>query len=229
MKDILINGEWYRANTVFKVATQVWIWVAVFAGPVYLWIYRSLISRAARIAAAVFLVAYLGVGAVYPAIAIDQAFTGSSIFFGIDHGLDWWKTKYPNDYAAYQYLKNIRDSFPHAERLKRIVEGEGESYTDVSRFSVFLGWPTIVGWPVHEWTWRGSYDVVGKRREEVREIYIGIDQKRTRELLDRYEINYIILGAVERDRYGTAIQEKKLRSLGAVVFEQGNTAVINIR
>ncbi len=228
MKDILINGEWYRANTVFKVATQVWIWVAVFAGPVYLWFYRSLTNHIARVATAAFLFVYLGVGAVYPVIAIEQAFTGSGTFFGVDHGLDWWRNKFPNDFAAYEYLKGVRDSLPQAERLKNIVEGEGESYTDVSRFSVFLGWPTIVGWPVHEWTWRGSYDVVGKRREEVRDLYVGTDVQRSRELLQRYKIDYIILGAVERDRYGKAIQEQKLRSLGKVVFEQGGTVVISV-
>lgn len=229
MKDILVNGEWYRANTVFKVSTQIWIWVAALAGPVYLWFYRSLASRVARTAAAVFLVIYLGIGAVYPVIAVEQAFLGGRTFVGVDRGLDWWKAKYPNDYAAYQYLKDVRDSLPRAERLKRIVEAEGESYTDISRFSVFLGWPTIVGWPVHEWTWRGSYDVVSKRREEVRELYTGVDLKRTSEILERYKINYIILGAVERDRYGSAIQEKKLRSLGTLVFEQGTTVIISVR
>lgn len=229
MKDILVSGEWYRANTVFKVSTQVWIWVAVCAGPIYLWLYRSLSSRIARIITTISLVVYLGIGAVYPVIAVEQAFTGSHAFIGIDHGLDWWKAKYPNDYAAYEYLKGVRDELPQSERLRRIVEGEGESYTDASRFSVFLGWPTIVGWPVHEWTWRGSYDVVGKRREEVREIYTGIDREHSREILKSYRVNYIILGAVERDRYGSAIQEKKLRALGTVVFEQGTTVVISVR
>ncbi len=229
MKDILISGEWYRANTVFKVSTQVWIWVAACAGPVYLWLYRSLESRIARIATTISLVVYLGIGAVYPVIAIEQAFVGSHTFIGIDHGLDWWKNKYPNDFAAYEYLKGVRDELPQSQRIKHIVEGEGESYTDASRFSVFLGWPTIVGWPVHEWTWRGSYDVVGKRREEVRGIYTGIDREQTRGLLKNYGIDYIILGAVERDRYGSAIQEKKLRALGTVVFEQGTTVVIKVR
>lgn len=228
MKDILISGEWYRANTVFKISTQVWIWVAALAGPVYLWFYRSLTSRIARIATAIFLIVYFGIGAVYPVIAVEQAFTGSQKFIGIHHGLGWWKNKYPDDYAAYQYLKAVRDALPHGERLKYIVEGEGESYTDISRFSVFLGWPTIIGWPVHEWTWRGSYDVVGKRREEVREIYTGADPQRTRELLDHYKISYIILGAVERDRYGSTIQEKKIRSLGTVVFEQGTTIIVSV-
>lgn len=229
MKDILINGEWYRANTVFKVSTQVWIWVSVFAGPVYLWLYRSLINRTAKVMTAVLLIIYLGIGAVYPVIAIQQAFLGSGIFIGIDHGLDWWKSKYPDDYAAYQYLESVKESLPLRARLKHIVEAEGESYTDVSRFSVFLGWPTIVGWPVHEWTWRGSYDVIGKRREEVRSVYTGTDVEQTRALLAEYKVDYIILGAVERARYGAAIQEAKLRSLGTVVFEQGTTVIIKVR
>ena len=65
--------------------------IFVHAGPVYLWLYRSLESRIARIATTISLVVYLGIGAVYPVIAIEQAFVGSHTFIGIDHGLDWWK------------------------------------------------------------------------------------------------------------------------------------------
>ena len=70
------------------------------------------------------LVVYLGIGAVYPVIAIEQAFVGSHTFIGIDHGLDWWKNKYPNDFAAYEYLKGVRDELPQSQRIKHIVEGE---------------------------------------------------------------------------------------------------------
>lgn len=228
MKDILISGEWYRANTVFKVATQVWIWIAVFSGPVFLWFYHTLRHRVTKIVSIFLLITYLAIGAVYPTIAITQAFVGSHTFIGVDHGLDWWKNKYPDDYAGFHYLKGVRDALPLGERLQHIVEAEGDSYTDVSRFSVFLGWPAIVGWPVHEWTWRGSYDAVGKRRDEVREIYTGTDSKRAQEILQKYAVRYIILGAVERNRYGASIQEKKLRALGSVVFQQGSTFIIHV-
>lgn len=229
MKDILINGEWYRANTVFKLSTQVWIWVASLSGPIFLWSYRLSVHRASRIALAACFALYLIIGAVYPVIAVEQAFTGGRTFVGVGRGLDWWQRLYPDDYAAYLYLKSVRDALPQSERLQRIVEAEGDSYTDVSRFSVFLGWPTIVGWPVHEWTWRGSYDIVGKRRDEVREIYTGTDPVRARQLLTQYDVHYIILGAVERDRYGDAIQEHKLRSVGTVIFEQGDALIIRVR
>jgi len=52
-----------------------------------------------------------------------------------------------------------------------IVEAQGDSYTDYARISANTGLPTILGWTVHEWLWRGDYSVPAARIDDVRAIY----------------------------------------------------------
>jgi len=51
------------------------------------------------------------------------------------------------------------------------LEAQGDSYTDYERISAFTGLPTVAGWWVHQWLWRGSADVVGKRIPDIQTIY----------------------------------------------------------
>jgi uncharacterized membrane protein len=228
MKDILLEGEWFRANTVFKVTTQVWIWISLFLGPVFVWIYTSLRKKHTKAILIFILLLYLSIGAIYPVIASNQAYIKGRDFVGIDQGLKWWEKKYPQDFEAYLFLRDLRDGFEKDQKLKRIVEAEGESYTDVSRFSVFLGWPTVVGWPVHEWTWRGGYGPVAERRSDVREIYTGFDIEETRNNLEKYKVDYIIIGQMEEQRYPNSINHEKLRDLGNIIFDKNGVYVVEL-
>ena len=106
-----------------------------------------------------------------------------------------------------------------------IIEGVGESYTDYARISSYTGLKTILGWPVHEWLWRGSYDEPGRRVEEVRQIYEGTDETQVRSLIDKYHAKYLIIGDLERDKYPN-INETLLKSIGSEVFNAGNTSVL---
>lgn len=229
LKDILHKGEWFRANTVFKITTQVWLWLGIITGPILLWLLKSWKRMYAQVIAAAIIAIFLMIQATYPIEAVKQALLGGKDLTGIDTGLTWWQTQSPNDFAAYEFLKDIQDTLPRKERVKNIIEAEGESYTDTSRFSVFLGWPTIIGWPIHEWTWTGSYDEVNDRRKEVREIYTGTDNEKTKELLQHYNTDYIIIGKNEEDRYKKELQTEKLKSFGETIFSQGNTIIIEVQ
>ncbi len=108
-----------------------------------------------------------------------------------------------------------------------LVEADGDSYTDSARFSAFTGMPTVIGWPVHEWLWRGTYDVVAPRREDVRKIYESDEGETTRHLLAKYRVRYVIVGTLERQKY-ERIDEKKLESLGLAVFRRGSTVIYDV-
>lgn len=226
VKDILRYGEWFRANTVFKITTQLWLWLGVIAGSITVWFLFSFLKLKNRVIPAFFLLLIFVGPALYPIKTIFQAQASGKKLNSFGSGLNWWKERFPSDFEAYQYLSKVQDTLPVNDKLRNIVEAEGESYTDVSRFSVFLGWPTIVGWPVHEWTWRGTYDKVGRRREEVKELYTGEDQQKSREILQSYNIDYIIVGEIEKQRYGDSMKNEKLKKLGSVVFDNGKTFVV---
>ncbi len=227
VKDILFQGEWFRANTVFKISFQLWLWIGVISGSVILWAIKATQKTGWRILLTAFFALMLIGQAIYPVKTIIQATLENKKLTGLGAGLEWWQKKFPYDFEVYQYLINLRDRLPLQKRLKNIVEAEGDSYTDVSRFSVFLGWPTIVGWPIHEWTWRGSYDEIGVRRSEVIEIYTGVSEDKTREILKKYALDYIIVGEVERQRYPNLNTEKLFR-MGKVVFRNDKSFIVEI-
>jgi uncharacterized membrane protein len=105
-----------------------------------------------------------------------------------------------------------------------LVEAVGESYTDASRFSAFTGMPVIMGWPVHEWLWRGSYDVVSPRQEEVRKMYESENLAEVNEILKKYDVRYVIVGTTERTTYAN-LNEETFAALGELAFETGAVRV----
>jgi uncharacterized membrane protein len=229
IKDILLEGEWYRANTFFKITTQVWLWLSVITGPIIVYVLVN--AKGWFGSKLIFFVIWLifSICTVFPIKTIWQGGLENKAFRGIERGLDFWKNKYPDDYLAYEYLEKVRKDLPEGEKMKVILEAEGDSYKDNNYFSTFLGWQSVVGWPVHEWTWRESYDEVGKRRGDVVEVYTGPDASRAKEILDKYGVDYIIVGQIEREKYGSRINNSKLNSLGTIVFETGLTRVVEIK
>ena len=109
-----------------------------------------------------------------------------------------------------------------------ITEAVGESYTDFARVSANTGLPTILGWRVHEWLWRGSFDEPAARTEVVREIYESSDLTKTKTLLDKYQVVYIFVGTLEKEKY-PQIQEEKFNQLGEIVFLSNGTKIYQIK
>ena len=108
-----------------------------------------------------------------------------------------------------------------------VVEAVGESYTDYARVSAYTGLPTIIGWPVHEWLWRGSYDEAGARIPEVQTIYESKDLEETKKMLEKYKVTYVFIGSLEREKYKN-LNEGKFNQLGKIVFQSGETKIYQL-
>ena len=109
-----------------------------------------------------------------------------------------------------------------------IVEAVNESYTDFARVSANTGLPAVLGWRVHEWLWRGSFDEAGKRTEEVKTIYESTDLGQTKALLNKYQIELIFVGTLEK-RQHPKLQEEKFDQLGEAIFTSNNTKIYRVR
>ena len=79
----------------------------------------------------------------------------------------------------------------------------------------------MAGWWVHEWLWRGSSDVIGKRIPEVVALYQSKDLEETMYLIKKYQIKYIIVSSLERQKY-SELYEDKFQKLGTLVFRTSN-------
>ena len=109
-----------------------------------------------------------------------------------------------------------------------MLEAVGDSYTTFNQISMATGLPTIEGWVVHEWLWRGGYEQPGARADEVQKIYESKDEKEVLSLLQKYSVDYIFVGAKEYEKYKD-INEKNFDKLGAkIIFTSGQTKIYKL-
>jgi len=231
MKDIY--PAHYRANTMFKLGYQAFMMLGLVSTYVYFRIRQAWQDRRKPLSVILynfcFMILFFLV-AIYPYFAINSYYGGLKNYIGLD-GLKWLANEFPDDYQAIDWIaKNIRCSDVSGADCTNqpvIAEANGDSYTDYARVSANTGLPTIVGWPVHEWLWRGSYDEAGKRIPEVAAIYESTDSNQINEILRKYNVEYIFLGSLERQKY-LNLNEDNLATLGKVVFESGETKIYKV-
>jgi len=217
-KDIYPNHP--RANTMFKLTYQAFILMGILLGGTL----GKLLERERKIVpvwkvSALVIIGVIFVGTmIFPLKAFPTYYGGFSGYYGLD-GEKWMQTSMPENYGAVQYLEKNRDG-------KNLVEAVGDSYTLYNAVSAFSGVPTIQGWRVHEWLWRGGYEVVAEREKEVAEIYQGKDINMTKNILNKYNVGWILIGQNERISY--KINEEKLWKLGEIVWNLRDTYLIKV-
>ena len=91
------------------------------------------------------------------------------------------------------------------------------------------GLPTVLGWYVHEWLWRGDTQDLNMRSADVEQIYTSTDAAVVEELLNQYQVSYIFVGSKEREKY-PALNEYVLQQMGQIVFqdETSGTYIIEV-
>lgn len=230
----------FRSNTMFKLGYQAFITWSIIAGfvitHVIFWqketggkkgsgVFRFLSPFAARVIFFVLLIPQLFLVVIYPTFSVRSYFGELRTYEGI-YGLRWLEADFPDDAAVIFWLQQqIRDK--KSVTVPVIVEADGDSYTDYNHISAFTGIPTITGWAVHEWLWRGSYDTVAPRREDVKTVYISEDTETVRQILMKYHVRYVIVGPLEREKYPD-LDVSKFTLLGSVAFSSGKTVVYEI-
>lgn len=219
VKDIYIK-EYHRANTMFKLTYQAFVMMSLVFGVTV----GSLIGkrkkeegRGKRGVALVVLLTVFSAHMLYPFYAINSYYNGLKNYQGL-YGLRWLWRQYPDDYGALIWLKNLKSKNDFS-----ILEAVGESYTDFARMSAFSGFPTVLGWRVHEWLWRGGFDIPAQRTEEVRRMYEFPFDPESLRLLNQYKVRYIVIGDLERKTYKIP---ENIDGLGKVVFRSGSTEII---
>jgi uncharacterized membrane protein len=106
------------------------------------------------------------------------------------------------DYAAIRWMQD------HIQGSPVIMEGLGyREYLWGNRVSIHTGLPAVIGWRWHQVQQRLGVlpdTTVDWRREDVRECYDTTDVARALEILDRYGVRYVYVGAYERAYYDPA-------------------------
>lgn len=219
VKDIYISS-FSRANTMFKLTYQAFVMFYISIGYIAIRTVSSLKKESARGLLSLFYATLFASVLIYPYFAINSYYAGLKNYRGLS-GEAWIENRYPDEYQALGWLKENVKGQPV------ILEAVGDSYTTFNLISSYSGLPTIEGWLVHEWLWRGSFDEPGLRGGEVDTIYNTSDIQAAKDLLNKYKVEYVIVGNLEREKYPNLVEEK-FEKLGEVVFAIGNLKIYRL-
>jgi len=216
VKDIYVATH-YRANTMFKLTYEAFVMFYLTSGYIFVRSATSIKKNLYRFVFIIFTALIFYSVLIYPSFAIKGYYGDLKVYNGLN-GESWLNKQYPGEYAAIDWLRKNVVGQPF------IVEAQGDSYTDYNVISAYTGLPTIQGWFVHEWLWRGTSDVPAKTSEDVRIIYTSTDVNLIKELLNKYKVEYIIVGTFEREKY-QFLDEDRFAKIGTKVFSSANTTI----
>ncbi len=215
VKDIY-GYDFERANTMFKMTYQAFILFGLMMGYVFTcFVFKPGTGKQRSFGIAGLVIALLTCG--YFFTSSYRWFFGDSFCadnYTTIRGDRYISNEAPSDAAIVLWLNE------NAEDDEIIVESNGNSYTISNRVSVLTGLPTVLGWRTHEWLWHNDVSVVDDRANEVRDIYTSNSEWIARSILDKYEVDYIIIGSCEYEAFSqSGMDVEFLKSLGEVVFK----------
>lgn len=222
----IYGGDYKRSNTMFKLTYQAFILFGICMGAI-ITRYILLPKNGKQFAAGAVMAFLLSRNLGYFETSCES-------WFGDYKNVENYETL---DAGAYIYEVHPEDAEAIAwineniEGRPVIVEANGDSYTTYNRVSVLTGCPTILGWHTHEWLWKDDVDAVNARADEVRTIYTSRDTEEVEALLEKYNVEYLYVGGLERSKYNdehgnTLLDYDFLKSLGEVVYEDPKSLFI---
>lgn len=212
-----IYPDHFRANTMFKLGYQAFIMLSICSGVTITYVLKNRLrnKKFTKLLFIMVLLPLLILVLIYYQYAIPSYF-GKGNFISLNGSL-WIKRTYPDTYKIIKMLNKIKQT--EIGPSFNIVEAHGDSYTDFNIVSSQTGLPTIIGWPVHEWLWRGSYNIVAPRVSQVAFIYEGEqkDLPKIKSILNNYQIKFIVVAELEKQKY-PQLKLQKFYKIGKPVY-----------
>jgi uncharacterized membrane protein len=94
--------------------------------------------------------------------------------------------------------------------------------------ATYAGAVDILGWAGHEVQWRGPVPELGRRDGDLRALYQDGPPETIRAILDRYGARFVVVGDVERQKYGDQVATR-FDNLLPVAIRAGNVAIYRAR
>ena len=108
-----------------------------------------------------------------------------------------------------------------------VAEAVGEPYRiEYGRVGTLAGIPIVLGWENHERQWRGDTytSIAGSRNADMKRLYTAANISEVDDIIKRYNIDYILYGVSERQKYGELGEDKLLDQL-PVVCQSGRSRI----
>ena len=227
---VVLDGDSGRQNTVFKFYIHVWMLFSVAAGAAIAWLLQAAEQWRARLAIPWYVV---GGAMFFSALLFPITATLAKANFRLApevgmtlDGAAFMAAKtdyYENygeaidmslDYAAIQWLQDNVQGTP------TIMEGRTrlEEYFWGSRISIHTGLPSLLGWNFHQRQQRtlpGLGELVWQRVANINFFYTTTDTLEAWRILMAYDVEYIVVAALERVNYGESGGLNKFESMVA--------------
>ena len=207
-----------RMNTIFKFYYQAWILFGLSAAYAVSELIGAL-KGAVRAVCIVVMTVMTAVVMIYPFFCISGKWESMSRkqILTLD-GADFLRNSRADDWQGLQWLKSADPGI--------VLEKVGSSYGGDNIVSTFVGLPSVLGPMGHESQWRGGYEEMGSRNDDVKRIYETHSWGTAEELIKTYKIRYVFVGSAEKSAYN--IQDKKFDRNLVKVFESGNCSIYQV-
>ena len=195
-----------RQNTIFKFYYQAWIFLSVGMPATLSFVLceRAQVRRKVlRWGWISVLLLLCGCCALYPLLATWQKTNhfrgrqhGGLLYIPGLNGTHYIAYREPYEYEALNWIRARVDS------QAIVLEATGKPYSFFGRVATNTGRSTVLGWGNHEALWRDqSWQSILARTEDIRAMYDTPDKTQIQELLQKYQIDYIYVGTLERSEY----------------------------
>ena len=216
---IRVKDDIGRMNTLFKYYLQAWVLFGI-ASAYVLWylgakgIFRPRGMSIGRGVWLSLLLVFVASSFIYTILGTrarlsDRFDTGNMTLNGADYmnsALHWEEERTIAlrwDYEGIRWLQdNVKGS-------PVVLEAHNTQYRWSSRIADYTGLPTVLGWPWHQIQQRKPHDsAVRERISDVKEIYSTPSMTRALDILNLYDVEYVVVGQLERAYYHPGGLEK---------------------
>ncbi|MFM2308829.1 MAG: hypothetical protein RLY87_950, partial [Chloroflexota bacterium] len=234
-----------RMNSVFKFGMQVWVFGGMSAGVLIAWAWQKLRSYSIPVRAAWLAVTLVLVGAsfVYPVTATPvriaerydkdaplsldgEAYLRSANASWGENGINF---SFAEDADGIAWLRANVTGTPV------LLEAHAEAYRWITRIATHTGMPSLMGWPWHEQQQRSVADagvIIDARKQAIQRWYSSTESQQTFTEMQKYGIEYIFYGRMERAMYGDTAGKAfaQLAESGKItkVFSSGETVIYQV-
>ena len=235
-------GDIGRMNVVFKLYLQAWMLLAVVAGTglAITWRDQSQWRGRFQMLFQVPLILLLTGALMFPIFATRDKLT-DRMNPDAPHTLDGMKYMETShyqvnsvdmdlgqDYRAIQWMQD------HVEGSPVILEAQAFEYYWGNRYTIYTGLPAVVGWNYHQRQQRAvtGSDKVQVRVDEVNAFFLSLDEDFVTNYLEKYRVEYIIVGQQEMAFYPQEALAKFPAYNGFLwdeVYHEGDTVIYRVR
>ncbi len=132
------------------------------------------------------------------------------------------------DYRAIQWMQDNVEGSPV------ILEAQAYEYYWGNRYTIYTGLPGVVGWNYHQRQQRAviGSDKVQARVDEVNAFFMSLDEDFVTNYLEKYGVEYVIVGQQESAYYPSDALAKFPAYNGVLwdeVYREGNTVIYRVR